>query len=606
MKRRTFNFLAASALALTLGAGTAYAQNPANVARNKTLIVAAQTEAPVYRNVGLANPYSINNEDFRNSIINSFEPLFYYNSTKNEVIPWLASALENNPDYSSFTVKLRDGVTWSDGKPFSADDVVYTLEMLIANGKGKKDLVQSAGVADAVKSATKIDPLTVRIDLTRPDPRFGFRYLINYFDIGLHWLPAHIWKDVEDPASFRFFDIAKGWPVTTGPWKVTRFTDNQIFMDRRSDWWAAKAGLASMPAVERIITIPGGTRDRMAQLITANQVDIVNDIQVTNVLKEIISQNPKVTTFTGQKPPYGAKDWWPTSLYFNHKSGKWDDVNLRRAINHYIDRKQLIDTAYAGASEAKHDPFPGFGSLKPYIDAIRPIADKHGIGTFDKAKGDELMQKAGYAKNTSGIWEKDGKPLTAIIEAIPVLNAAGPIVAQQLKNAGIDASFRSTPESRAIMRDGKFDLTLFGHRGSISDPYDTLEMYHSKNAFEVGRPTLFPARWSNAEYDKIVDQAAAIPPNDPRLMELVKGAMEIWMREAVEVPISEWYHRVPMNQTYWTGWPIGGEPLHAAVLLVHVGHIRLRPAQAQARFVSHRRRSRERCRRHSLQRACAS
>jgi peptide/nickel transport system substrate-binding protein len=560
MKRRTFNFLAASAVALALGAGTAYAQNPANVARNKTLIVAAQTEAPVYRNVGLANPYSINNEDFRNSIINSFEPLFYYNSNKNEVIPWLASALENNADYSSFTVKLRDGVTWSDGKPFSADDVVYTLEMLIANGKGKKDLVQAAGVADAVKSVTKVDPLTVRIDLTRPDPRFGFRYLINYFDIGLHWLPAHIWKDVEDPASFRFFDVAKGWPVTTGPWKVTRFTDNQIFMDRRSDWWAAKAGLASMPAVERIITIPGGTRDRMAQLITANQVDIVNDIQVTNVLKQIISQNPKVTTFTGQKPPYGAKDWWPTSLYFNHKSGKWDDVNLRRAINYYIDRKQLIDTAYAGASEAKYDPFPGFGSLKPYIDAVRPIADKHGIGTFDKAKGDELMQKAGYAKNASGIWEKDGKPLTAVIEAIPVLNAVGPIVAQQLKNAGIDASFRSTPESRAIMRDGKFDLSLFGHRGSISDPYDTLEMYHSKNAFEVGRPTLFPARWSNAEYDKIVDQAAAIPPNDPRLMDLVKGAMEIWMREAVEVPISEWYHRVPMNQTYWTGWPSEENP----------------------------------------------
>ena len=144
-----------------------------------------------------------------------------------------------------------------------------------------------------MKSVTKIDPLTVRIDLTRPDPRFGFRYLINYFDIGLHWLPAHIWKDVEDPAAFRFFDVAKGWPVTTGPWKVTRFTDNQIFMDRRSDWWAAKAGLASMPAVERIITIPGGTRDRMAQLITANQVDIVNDIQVTNVLKQIISQNPE-------------------------------------------------------------------------------------------------------------------------------------------------------------------------------------------------------------------------------------------------------------------------------------------------------------------------
>jgi peptide/nickel transport system substrate-binding protein len=71
MKRRTFNLLAVSALALSLS-GAAFAQSPANVARDKTLIVAAQTEAPVYRNVGLANPYSINNEDFRCSIINPF------------------------------------------------------------------------------------------------------------------------------------------------------------------------------------------------------------------------------------------------------------------------------------------------------------------------------------------------------------------------------------------------------------------------------------------------------------------------------------------------------------------------------------------------------
>src|SRR5205814_7152594 len=94
---------------------------------------------------------------------------------------------------------------------------------------------------------------------------------INYFDIGLQWLPAHIWKGVADPAGFNFFDLAKGWPVTTGPWKVTRFTDNQVFMDRRPEWWAAKAGLAPMPAMERVITIPGGTRDRMVQMIAANQ-----------------------------------------------------------------------------------------------------------------------------------------------------------------------------------------------------------------------------------------------------------------------------------------------------------------------------------------------
>ncbi len=557
MNRRT---IAAAIIAALAAGATMPAGAQTSVPRNRTLIVAGQVEAPVFRNVGLANPYSLNNEDYRVSIINMFEPLFYYNSNKNEVIPWLATGFSYNADFTSVTFTLRDGVTWSDGKPFGIDDVVFTLEMLLENGRGKKDLLNAAALASAVKSVMKVDGKTIRIDFTEPDPRFAFKYLINYFDIGLQWLPAHVWKEAGDPSSFRNFDLAKGWPVTTSPWTVTRFTDNQVFMDRRASWWAAGAGLAPMPEIQRVITIPGGTRDRMVQLIAANQVDIVNDVQIAEVMRQLMTQNTKITSFTGTKAPYGARDWWPTSLYFNHKSPKWADVRVRRAINHYLDRKQLIDVAYNGASEPKADPFPGFGSLKPYIEAVAPVAAKHGIGVFDKARGDALMTEAGYQKNASGFWAKDGQALSVVIEAIPILNAVGPIVAQQLKNAGVDASFRSTPESRAIMRDGKYDLTLFGHRGSISDPFATLEMYHSKNAFEVGRPTLFPARWSNAEYDKIVDRIGTMSPDDPRVKDLVVAAMEIWMREAVEAPISEWYHRVPMNQTYWTGWPTEADP----------------------------------------------
>ncbi len=581
MNRRTI----AAAIIAALAAGAAMpASAQTSVPRNRTLIVAGQVEAPVFRNVGLANPYSLNNEDYRVSIINMFEPLFYYNSNKNEVIPWLATGFSYNADFTSVTVTLRDGVTWSDGKPFGIDDVVFTLEMLLENGRGKKDLLNAASLASAVKGVTKVDGKTIRIDFTEPDPRFAFKYLINYFDIGLQWLPAHVWKEAGDPSSFRNFDLAKGWPVTTGPWTVTRFTDNQVFMDRRASWWAAGAGLAPMPEIQRVITIPGGTRDRMVQLIGANQVDIVNDVQIAEVMRQLMTQNPKITSFTGTKPPFGARDWWPTSLYFNHKSPKWADVRVRRAINHYLDRKQLIDVAYNGASEPKADPFPGFGSLKPYIEAVAPVAAKHGIGVFDKARGDALMTEAGYQRNASGIWAKDGQALSVVIEAIPILNAIGPIVAQQLKNAGVDASFRSTPESRAIMRDGKYDLTLFGHRGSISDPFATLEMYHSKNAFEVGRPTLFPARWSNAEYDKIVDRIGTMSPDDPRVKDLVVAAMEIWMREAVEAPISEWYHRVPMNQTYWTGWPTEAAPYMQPTFWYTSGSFgyvlpRLKPAQ---------------------------
>jgi peptide/nickel transport system substrate-binding protein len=561
MRRQgTLHTAGLTGLLLVAAAGTAFGQSLPNVPRNKTLVVAHDTEAPVYRNVGLANPYSVNNEDYRGSIINMFEPLFYFNSMTNKVVPWIGTDYSYDPGFTSVTVKLHDGVTWSDGQPFTADDVVYTLNMLIANGNGKKDLFYGTNLADDVKAVTKIDRLTVKIDFKRPDPRFAYKYLINYFDTGLQWLPEHIWKDQPDPGAFTFYDLAKGWPVTTGPWKLTRFSDTQVFMDRRDDWWAVHAGLATMPAVERIITIPSGTVDRAARLIISNQVDIATDLGLIPVIKQVFSQNPKVITFTGQKPPYGTLDVWPTSLYFNNKSPKWQDPNLRHAVNYYINRQQVSEICFSGANQPKFDPFPGSGALQPYIDAIHDIAVKYGIGIYDKAKGDAAMEKAGFKKGQDGFWEKDGKRFTVAIEAIPALNVVAPVVAQQLKNAGIEATFHSSPESRALMRDGKFDLTLFGHRGSIADPYPTLEMYTCKNAYDIGQPTLFPARWCNKDYDKVVDQAEKIPPNDPRLIDLTKQAMEIWMRDAVEVPITEWYHRIPMNQTYWVGWPQQDNP----------------------------------------------
>lgn len=551
--------LGAPAVMLALMASTAIAQDIPNVPREATLVVAHQAEAPNFRNVGMANPYSFSNEDIRGSILNMFEPLFYYNSNRDELIPWLAESFEYNDDFTEVTVTLRDGVVWSDGEPFDADDVAFTYEMLRENGLGAKDMIQAVNVAETVESVSAPDARTVVFNLIDPDPRFAFKFLVNYFDIGYQIVPQHIWSDVEDKTAFMNFDLEKGWPVTTGPWKLVRFTDTQVFMDRRDDYWGAATGFAELPAMQRILTVPGGTRDRMAQLIGSGNVDITGDIQVASVIAQVV-QSPNVTTFSGDEPPYGSLDWWPTSLYFNHLSPKWSDVRVRRAINHYVDRQQIIDVVYGGAAEQSFTPFPSFGSLQPYIDAAMPLAEEHGIGTYDPEAGDALMQEAGFAKNGDGFWEKDGEVLSAQIETISVLDALAPVVAEQLRRHGLDASFRSTPESRAIMRDGKADMLMFGHRGSISDPYATLEMYTCANALPEGQPTLFMDRWCNEEFDALVAQIAPLEPGDPAVLPLVTDAMEIWMREAVEVPIQEWYHRIPMSTAYWTNWPSEENP----------------------------------------------
>src|SRR5690606_19668215 len=97
-----------------------------------------------------------------------YEYFFYQNLQTGEYIPWLAESYEYNDDYTSITVTLRDGVAWSDGEPFTADDVVFTYELLLAN----PGMVWAAEAANWVESVEALDELTAQFNLLTPSPRF--------------------------------------------------------------------------------------------------------------------------------------------------------------------------------------------------------------------------------------------------------------------------------------------------------------------------------------------------------------------------------------------------------------------------------------------------
>ncbi|MEV8468340.1 hypothetical protein AB0T83_16305 [Fluviibacterium sp. DFM31] len=115
-------------------------------------------------------------------------------------------------------------------------------------------------------------------------------------------------------------------------------------------------------------------------------------------------------------------------------------------------------------------------------------------------------------------------------------------------------------DSRALMVEGKTELSIFGHRGGVADPHDTLDLYHCKNALPVGEPVLILDRWCDEEYSAIVDQIGLIAPDDPQMRPLVKQAMEIWYENSVEVPLNQWVHRIPYNTTYWDNYPSTENP----------------------------------------------
>jgi peptide/nickel transport system substrate-binding protein len=433
--------------------------------------------------------------------------------------------------------------------------------MLVENGSKEKTMRDAPIVAKKVAGATAVDDLTVRVDFTAPDPRHMYQFGIAYFAFGLQWVPEHIWKDVADKAAFTNFDTEKGLPVTTSAWKVVSVASSEVICERRSDWWGAETGFRPMPGPERIVTVPSVSRDRVAQLAVSNMIDIAADIQDAELIKELIRQNARLTTFSGSEPPYGNLDWWPVSVFFNSADARWGDVRVRKAISYAINPQQIIDVAFGGAGELSKGPFPAFPPLKKYIDTCAEIATANDAGVYNPDRSAELMRAAGYEKDAAKFWAKDGKRVGGEMYGLAIVNQIGPLVQQQLRRGGFDVTFLSTPDSSKVMRAGNCPLVLSGHsNSSIFDPLATLEAFHSKNYIPVGRPSLFFARMQNPDYDAAVDPIVSLEPGDPAIEQHVRKAMEIWYRAVPEVPICQHFHRLPMNRTYWTNWPGTEDP----------------------------------------------
>src|SRR5271154_4772456 len=203
------------AVASMLPAGIARA-DLAPIPRDKTMtLIGINSRDGRWVDYELWNPYAIgsNHQNGPNLI---YEPLAYYSAFADKMYMWLAENYEFTEDFKQLTIKTRQGIKWSDGTPFSAEDVAYTMNTLRDLGPKVK---WGVDVNQALDEATVTDPNTVVLKFKIPSPRFFFFASYKY-DIGIYIVPKHIFQG-QDWTSFKAFDIDKGWPVTTGPWKVT-------------------------------------------------------------------------------------------------------------------------------------------------------------------------------------------------------------------------------------------------------------------------------------------------------------------------------------------------------------------------------------------------
>ena len=551
---------AAAPAAAPAGGEQAAAAAPAvegikDIPRNKTFIAVRGGQQGKFVEWDQWNPFvPVANHQFAVGLM--YEPLAFYSAFNDTEYLWLAESYEYSPDYTELTIKVRPGIKWSDGVDFTAEDVTYTLN---ACKEYNAKIRWGANVEKVMEKAETIDPLTTKVTLKVPAPRF-FWLLTYHFDIGVYMLPKHIFEG-QDVSTFTHFDMEKGWPVTTSPWRVVHASPQQKILDRADDWWGVAAGVAGLPAMERFILLPDQGEQQLVQSIIKNDVDFTTGIQPSS-WPTVIAGNPKALSWTGTEPPYGYVDWWPHSLYVNTQVEPWSDPNVRWALSYYIDRDAIVEVAWSGASKVTPLPMPDYPPLLPYFEATKPLLEKYNTLEFNVEKGDALLTAKGWTKNADGMWlDEAGQPVTLDITSFFDFTSVGPVVVEFLKRAGIDSSYSEPPDFFDKFSAGNYTGALFGHGGSCREPQETLALYQSSSEAIPGGHAVNLSRWDNPEFDKLADEAyVTLPTDTEKLLDIWVRAMEIWLPELPDIMLTHGFHRLPWTTEYWTNMPDQNNP----------------------------------------------
>ncbi len=534
----------------------AVAVSTGDIPREKTLIIGFEGGPHAAPEQSGLNPGATNSQGHHQVMI---ESLYYLNYQSGELIPWLAEAPATwNEDFTVVTIPLRNGITWSDGEPFTAEDIVFTIEMLKAN----PTLSFADRVVD-VASAEAIDDQTVQITLNNTDPRF----VVNAFGVRI-WgavriVPKHIWEG-QDPNTFNNFDLEKGWPVWTGPYKLVKATSTEFVFDRRADWWAAETGFQKLPAPERIIFVEAGPDERKAAALSANEVDGEPSLRI-DTFNTVLEQNPNAIGWSTEAP-HAWIDPCPGMLGFNTRVAPWDDAEMRWAIAYALPNQQIGDAQTGGFGKVSHYNFPDYPALQSWLTENQDLMDQYDSTLYDPAKAKSIIESKGYVMGADGFYEKDGERLQVDIlfkTEEPILPA---LVVSAFTDVGIDAAPRALAGAAYFDARDTGDFEIETHHvacGSVVEPYDELSLFHSRWVKPIGeRVSNNIWGWTNAEYDEIIDEMQTIEPGADRQHELFRRALEIRLQELPIISLTQQQRVVPYSTMYWTNWPTADNDYH--------------------------------------------
>ena len=366
--------------------------------------------------------------------------------------PDLAASWTTSADGLAWTFKLRDGVKWSDGKPFTADDVAFTFNDIVLN----KDLgAQNRGNYAAVKGVTVVDPTTVRFDLSRP-----FAALPSYLAYNSGIVPKHVLA--ADPLKTNSFN--KGVPVSTGPYKVEKYTSGQsVVLVRNDSYFGPK------PYLDKVVfTVVPDANTQIAQALSGEiGIMILDD-------KAAVARVKSASNLVVAARPLVQYYW----LALNQTDPRFTDVRVRQAFVQAIDRQAIIKSVELGYGSIANSAITP--ALKAYYDPS--LASRY---PFDQAKAKALLAEAGWTPGADGVLVKDGKPFrfTMDVGQKGVLEPVNALIQQDLKKIGVAADLNTMEwnayiQKVVVRREYTASVNWWTYP---SDP-DVFPYYHSSTA----------------------------------------------------------------------------------------------------------------------------
>lgn len=466
-----------------------------------------------------------------------YETLLFFDSLNGSITPWLAQSYQVSSDAKSITFHLRQGVKWSDGQPFTADDVVFTLQDL-----KQYPTADSNNLWQTIQSVQATDQSTVVVTLSKASSP------ILWYLGGQTWmLPKHLWSSVGDPTKY-----ADDQPVGTGPFMLKSFAPQLIDLKKNPNYWQP-----GKPQVSEI-RYPSFDSNTSAQLLLSSGGVDWTGLFTPNIQSTYVSRDTAHNHY-----------WFPPNnivmLYLNTAKAPFNQLAVREAISGSIDRQQLYKVGESGYEP----PANPTGLVLPSNQSFLNSNYSSLSYSVDTAKSTQLMDGAGFTKGSDGIYvDKSGKKLSFTIDVVTgwtdwVTDCQ--IIATDLKAIGIDATVNALSFNAyfSALQMGNYDMAVSWTNPGPTPYYLYNSLLNSQNTAAIGKTASSNfERWSDSTTDQLLSQYSTSA--DPSVQkQAIDGLQKVMVEQMPSIPLVFGATWNEYSSAKFTGWPSASNPYAA-------------------------------------------